>query len=76
MQQHGSNYFAPPPPQSPIPPTLGVVSKGQNSTFPEHAHGGVDWSVVCDCDISCSYSLVERILTNEPRHEISNNLTF
>ena len=36
MQQNGNKYFArrPPPP----PPTLGVGSKGQNSTFSEYGH--------------------------------------
>ena len=36
MQQHGSKYFADPYP--PIPPSPGVGSKGQNSTFSEHRH--------------------------------------
>ena len=35
MQQHGSKYFARRPP---IPPTLGMGSVGQNSTFSEHGH--------------------------------------
>ena len=35
MQQHGHTYFAcrPPPPL-----TMGLGSKGQNSTFSEHGH--------------------------------------
>ena len=35
MQQHGSKYFASKPTS---PTTLGIGSKGQNSTFSEHGH--------------------------------------
>ena len=44
MQQHSSKYSGrrPPPP----PPTLGVESKGLNSTFSEHGH--VAYQIKCN----------------------------
>ena len=34
MQHHGSKYFA----CRPLPPTLGIRSVGQNSTFSDHGY--------------------------------------
>ena len=36
MQQHGTKYLPADPLPPPPPPTLGIGSKGQNSTFSEH----------------------------------------
>ena len=38
MKQHDSKYFACRTPSNPHPPTQGVGSKGENSTFSEHSH--------------------------------------
>ena len=62
MQQHGSNYLA----CRPTPLTLGLGSKGQNSTLSENGHVAYQikgnhecsnmvantLSAVCDCGIS------------------------
>ena len=45
MQQRGSKYFAP----DPLPPAMGEGSKGQNSTFLEHAYVAyqIKWNHDC-----------------------------
>ena len=48
MQQHGSKYFARRPLPFLSPPTLGMGSVGQNSTFSEHGHVGYEIKVPVD----------------------------
>ena len=57
MQQRGSKYFA----CRPHPLTLGVRSKGQNSTFSEHCHAAyqIKWNHKCS-------NIVGNILPADP----------
>ena len=57
MQQHGSKYCASRPP----PPTFGVESKGQTSTFSEHGHIAyqIKWNHECS-------NVVANILLADP----------
>ena len=62
MQQHGSKYCAHrplPPPLTPL--TLGLGSKGQNSTFSEHGHVAykIKWNQECS-------KMVANILPTDP----------
>ena len=63
MQQHSSKYFVrrPPPPRPPPPLTLGVRSKGQNSTFLKHGHVAYQFKGNHKCS-----KLVANILPADP----------